>query len=70
MIFQYRGKKIFMVDSLVFSCIIPWEKGGAVVTQKPLLHKAIRQFRDWGRDCWCDTGKDNTCGKRFKWQYR
>ena len=43
-------------------------EGGAVATQKPLIHKAIRQFRDWGRDCWCDTGKDNTCGKRFKWQ--
>ena len=28
----------------------------------------MRQFRDWGRDCWCDTGKDNTCGKRFGWK--
>ncbi len=43
-------------------------EGGAVVTSNPFIHKAIRQFRDWGRDCWCDTGKDNTCGKRFKWQ--
>ncbi|PIR13741.1 lipopolysaccharide biosynthesis protein RfbH [Candidatus Falkowbacteria bacterium CG11_big_fil_rev_8_21_14_0_20_39_10] len=42
-------------------------EGGAVVTNNPLIHKSIRQFRDWGRDCWCDTGKDNTCGKRFKW---
>lgn len=43
-------------------------EGGAAVTGHPLIHQAIRQFRDWGRDCWCDTGKDNTCGKRFGWQ--
>lgn len=43
-------------------------EGGAVITNNPLLHRRIRQFRDWGRDCWCDTGKDNTCGKRFSWQ--
>jgi CDP-4-dehydro-6-deoxyglucose reductase, E1 len=40
-------------------------EGGAVVTNNPLIHKSIRQFRDWGRDCWCDPGKDNTCGQRF-----
>ncbi len=43
-------------------------EGGAVVTNNPLIHKAIRQFRDWGRDCWCDTGKDNTCRRRFDWK--
>lgn len=43
-------------------------EGGAVVTNHPLIHRAIRQFRDWGRDCWCDTGKDDTCRKRFGWQ--
>lgn len=43
-------------------------EGGAVVTNNPLLHKSIRQFRDWGRDCWCDTGKDDTCRRRFGWQ--
>jgi len=43
-------------------------EGGAVATNDPLLHKLARQFRDWGRDCWCPTGKDNTCKKRFKWQ--
>lgn len=43
-------------------------EGGAIVTNNPLIHRAIRQFRDWGRDCWCDTGKDNTCGKRFGWK--
>ena len=29
---------------------------------------AIRQFRDWGRDCWCDTGRDDTCRRRFGWK--
>jgi len=43
-------------------------EGGAVVTNNYMLHKTMRQFRDWGRDCWCDTGKDNTCGKRFEWK--
>jgi len=43
-------------------------EGGAIITDNPLIHKSIRSFRDWGRDCWCDTGKDNTCGKRFKWK--
>jgi len=43
-------------------------EGGAVVTDNPLIHKAVRQFRDWGRDCWCDTGKDNTCKRRFDWK--
>jgi CDP-6-deoxy-D-xylo-4-hexulose-3-dehydrase len=43
-------------------------EGGAIVTNNPLIHRTVRQFRDWGRDCWCDTGRDNTCGKRFKRQ--
>ncbi len=44
-------------------------EGGAVLTDNPLLHKLVRSFRDWGRDCWCDPGKDNTCGKRFGWDW-
>jgi CDP-6-deoxy-D-xylo-4-hexulose-3-dehydrase len=43
-------------------------EGGAVLTNKPNLQTLIESFRDWGRDCWCHTGKDNTCGKRFDWQ--
>jgi CDP-6-deoxy-D-xylo-4-hexulose-3-dehydrase len=43
-------------------------EGGAVLTDKPALQTLIESFRDWGRDCWCHTGKDNTCGKRFDWQ--
>ncbi len=43
-------------------------EGGAVFTKDPLLYKIAKSIRDWGRDCWCDTGKDNTCGKRFSWK--
>src|ERR1700692_985887 len=43
-------------------------EGGAVLTDKPALQVLIESFRDWGRDCWCDPGKDNTCGKRCDWQ--
>ena len=43
-------------------------EGGAVITNNSLIHRSVRQFRDWGRDCWCDTGRDNTCGKRFGWK--
>lgn len=44
-------------------------EGGAVYTNNPLLHRAIRSFRDWGRDCVCPSGKDNLCGHRFDKQY-
>jgi CDP-4-dehydro-6-deoxyglucose reductase, E1 len=43
-------------------------EGGAILTKKPLLKKIVESFRDWGRDCWCATGIDNTCGKRFDWE--
>ncbi len=43
-------------------------EGGAVVTNDTQLKRLIESFRDWGRDCWCEPGKDNTCGKRFEWQ--
>ena len=43
-------------------------EGGAVITDSALLQSLVESFRDWGRDCWCDPGKENTCGKRFQWQ--
>lgn len=42
-------------------------EGGAVICHDHMLAKIAKSFRDWGRDCWCETGKDNTCGKRFNW---
>ena len=44
-------------------------EGGAVYTHNPLLHRIIRSFRDWGRDCICPSGHDNLCGHRFDKQY-
>jgi CDP-6-deoxy-D-xylo-4-hexulose-3-dehydrase len=44
-------------------------EGGAVYTNNPLLHRIIRSFRDWGRDCMCPSGVDNLCGHRFDRQY-
>jgi CDP-6-deoxy-D-xylo-4-hexulose-3-dehydrase len=43
-------------------------EGGAVFSRNTRLKRAVESFRDWGRDCWCMPGKDNTCGKRFEWQ--
>ncbi|MFN5964527.1 MAG: lipopolysaccharide biosynthesis protein RfbH, partial [Pseudanabaena sp.] len=43
-------------------------EGGAVLTNDTNLKKIVESFRDWGRDCWCATGVDNTCNKRFEWQ--
>ncbi len=42
-------------------------EGGAVVARDGRLRKVAESMRDWGRDCWCEPGKDNTCGKRFGW---
>lgn len=44
-------------------------EGGAVCTNHPKLHKLIRSFRDWGRDCWCSSGTDDTCGHRYTQQF-
>lgn len=43
-------------------------EGGAVFVKSPLVRKQVESFRDWGRDCYCETGCDNTCLKRFEWQ--
>ncbi len=44
-------------------------EGGAVYTNNPVLRKVMFSLRDWGRDCWCDSGVDNTCRKRFSTQH-
>lgn len=43
-------------------------EGGAVFTSNPIYRRAAESIRDWGRDCWCEPGYDNTCGQRFQWQ--
>ncbi len=44
-------------------------EGGALLTNDPLLRRIIVSFRDWGRDCWCEPGHDDTCKRRFKQQH-
>ena len=70
---KYDGKLVSSFSDIATFSFYPAHQmtmgeGGAVVTNNSLIHKSIRQFRDWGRDCWCDTGKDNTCRKRFNWK--
>ena len=43
-------------------------EGGAVFTNRPLLRRAVETMRDWGRDCYCAPGDENTCGRRFEWK--
>jgi len=69
----YGGRKVGTFGDIATFSFYPAHhitmgEGGCVVTNKPQLTKLIESFRDWGRDCWCAPGKDNTCGKRFDWQ--
>src|SRR5438477_2953545 len=69
----YRGRNVGTFGDIATLSFYPAHhittgEGGAVLTDKPALKTLIESFRDWGRDCWCETGKDNTCGKRFDWQ--
>jgi CDP-6-deoxy-D-xylo-4-hexulose-3-dehydrase len=69
----YRGRNVGTFGEIATLSFYPAHhittgEGGAVLTDKPALQTLIESFRDWGRDCWCEPGKDNTCGKRFKWQ--
>jgi len=69
----YRGQKVGTFGDLATVSFYPAHhitmgEGGCVLTDKPLLRTLVESFRDWGRDCWCDPGKENTCGKRFDWQ--
>jgi CDP-6-deoxy-D-xylo-4-hexulose-3-dehydrase len=43
-------------------------EGGCVLVKSAPMKKIVESFRDWGRDCWCPPGNDNTCGRRFDWQ--
>lgn len=69
----YRGKGVGTFGDISTCSFYPAHhitmgEGGAVMTNSPLLKKLLESFRDWGRDCWCPPGHDNTCGKRFCWQ--
>ncbi len=69
----YKGQKVGTFGDIATLSFYPAHhittgEGGAVLTDKPMLQVLIDSFRDWGRDCWCEPGVDNTCGKRFDWQ--
>ena len=69
----YKGQKAGTFGDIATLSFYPAHhitmgEGGAVLTNTPMLQTLIESFRDWGRDCWCEPGVDNTCGKRFDWE--
>jgi CDP-6-deoxy-D-xylo-4-hexulose-3-dehydrase len=69
----YKGQKVGTFGDIATVSFYPAHhitmgEGGAVLTDKPALKVLIESWRDWGRDCWCEPGVDNTCGKRFEWE--
>jgi CDP-6-deoxy-D-xylo-4-hexulose-3-dehydrase len=70
----YRGRPVGTFGDLATLSFYPAHQittgeGGAVLMQRAALRRVAESIRDWGRDCWCDTGCDNTCGKRFSQQH-
>ncbi len=70
---EFKGKKLGTVGHIGTYSFYPAHhitmgEGGAVVTNDSQLYKIIMSLRDWGRDCWCKPGKDDTCKKRFQMQ--
>lgn len=70
---EYNGRKVGTFGDIATVSFYPAHhitmgEGGAVLTKHVRLKPIIESFRDWGRDCWCEPGLDNTCGKRFDWQ--
>lgn len=69
----YKGKMVGIFGDIATLSFYPAHhitmgEGGAVFTNNSHLKKIAESFRDWGRDCFCEPGKDNTCGKRFGWK--
>lgn len=70
---EYDGRRVGTFGDLATLSFYPAHhitmgEGGAVLGREPLLKRILESFRDWGRDCWCETGTENTCGKRFGFQ--
>jgi len=71
---RYRDQNVGTFGDLATTSFYPAHhitmgEGGCVLTAKPLLKTLVESFRDWGRDCWCAPGKENTCGTRFAAQH-
>lgn len=69
----YRGRPTGTFGDLATCSFYPAHhittgEGGAVLTRRAALRPLVESFRDWGRDCWCDPGRDGTCGARYGWQ--
>jgi len=69
----YRGQRVGTLGDLATVSFYPAHhitmgEGGCVLTNRALLMTLVDSFRDWGRDCWCEPGEDNSCGRRFNWQ--
>ena len=70
----YGGRHVGSFGDLATTSFYPAHhitmgEGGAVITNRGKLKVLVESFRDWGRDCWCEPGKENTCGKRFDQQF-
>ena len=71
---EFQGRRVGTFGDLATLSFYPAHhitmgEGGAVLTNDPELRRIAESFRDWGRDCWCPPGKDNTCGQRMCWQH-
>jgi CDP-6-deoxy-D-xylo-4-hexulose-3-dehydrase len=71
---SFQGRKVGSFGHLATLSFYPAHhittgEGGAVLTGDPLLRRLLESYRDWGRDCWCRTGRDNACGRRFEQQH-
>ena len=69
----YRGRKTGSFGITATQSFYPPHhmtlgEGGAVLSADPKIRSIVSSFRDWGKDCWCPSGKDDTCSKRFDWQ--
>ncbi len=70
---MYDGKPVGSFGDLSTASFYPAHhvtmgEGGCVLAKTASMRKIVESLRDWGRDCWCPTGEDNTCGRRFDWQ--
>lgn len=70
---KFNGKYVSTFGDLATFSFYPAHQitmgeGGAIVTNNPDLYVLVNSFCEWGRDCWCRTGQDNRCGRRFKFQ--
>ncbi|MEK7543293.1 MAG: lipopolysaccharide biosynthesis protein RfbH [Patescibacteria group bacterium] len=72
---EYKGKKVGTFGDIATFSFYPAHQmtmgeGGAIVTNNAFLFRIAKSFRDWGRDCWCETGEDDACRRRFTWKFK